>query len=104
MIDNDLPEIEDTIPETRLNVLKNGTLKEVRRKATDRNSAYATVVTGIAFTVAATALAAAPTLRIVTVEGHTQRKGRGSLEAVNTSVYEVRFPLEAIGQNLRQVP
>lgn len=95
-IDVDLPEIEDVIPETRYTVLKNGTLKEVKRKAVDRNEGYAFLVTGIAFTVAATAFASAPTLRFVTVAGHTQRKSRLSLDVDDTYVYEVRFHREAL--------
>ena len=95
MIDIDLPEIEDVIPETRYTVSKDGTLKEVKRKAADRNQTYATLVAGIAFAVAATAFAAAPSLRAVTVAGHTQRKNRNSLDAVDTYVYEVRFPRDA---------
>jgi hypothetical protein len=95
MIDIDLPEIEDVVPETELSVLKDGSLKEVKRKASARNEAYGTLVIGIAFTVAASAFSSAPTLRTVTVAGHTQRKSRTSLDAVDAYVYEVRFRREA---------
>ncbi len=95
VIDVDLPEIEDVIPETQFKVLKNGTLKEVKRKASDRNAAYASLVTGIAFHVAASALAAAPTVQSITVAGHTQRKSRSALEVTDTYVFEVRLARDA---------
>jgi Protein of unknown function (DUF4236) len=98
VIDIDLPEIEDVVPETRYKVLKDGTLKEVKRKAEERNEAYATLVTGIAHTVAATALATAPSLQSVTVAGHTQRKNRNNFEAKDTYVFEVRFPRDVIAR------
>jgi hypothetical protein len=98
VIDIDLPEIEDVIPETRYNVLKNGALKEVKRAAKERNEAYATLVTGIAHTVAATALATAPSLQSVTVAGHTQRKSRNDFEAKDTYVFEARFSRDAIAR------
>jgi hypothetical protein len=91
VIDIDLPEIEDVIPESRLRVLKGGTVKEVKRKALERNELYGTLVTGLAYTVAATALAIAPGLDMVTVAGHTQRKTRGSFVASDAYVFEVRF-------------
>jgi hypothetical protein len=95
MIDLDLPEIEDVIPELQFTALKNGTMREVKRKEVDRNEAYATLVTGIAFTIAGAAFAGAPTLLFATVAARTQRQIRGSIDVVDTYVYEVRFPRDA---------
>jgi hypothetical protein len=91
LVDVDLPEIEDVVPEFRYSVLKNGNIKETKRKIAERNDAYAHLVTGIAFTVAATAFAMGPSVQKVTIAGRTQRKERESFDAVDIYVYEVKF-------------
>jgi len=96
LADIDLPEIEDVVPELRFSVLKNGKLRESKRKPSERNEEYATLATGIAFLIAATAFAAAPTLQLVTVAGHTQRKNRNSLDPIDTYVFEVRFDRQTV--------
>ncbi len=90
-IDFDLPEIEDVTPEIRHTVLKDGSLKETKRKAAERNAEYAGLVTGLALTVASAAFASAPTLQFVTIGAYTQRKKRGSDAVEDTYVYETRF-------------
>jgi hypothetical protein len=87
----DLPEIEDVIPETRYQVLKSGQLKEVKRKPDERNAAYARLVSGLAFTIAASAFAAAPTLDAVLISAYTQRKRRGATTTEDQYVYEARI-------------
>jgi hypothetical protein len=87
----DLPEIEDVIPETRFNVLKNGSLREVKRKAEDRNGAYAGLVCGVVLSVAATVFSAAPTVRAVTITAFTQRKRRGAASIEDAFVIETRI-------------
>jgi hypothetical protein len=94
MIDVDLPEIEDVIPETRYKALKDGTLKEAKRKVSERNQAYSELVCGIALAVAATALSAAPTLTHVTVAGRTQRPLRGGVGIDDAYVFETKLPRE----------
>lgn len=90
-IDFDLPEIEDVIPDVRHTVLKDGSLKETKRKAAERNADYAGLVTGLALTVASAAFASAPTLHSVTIGAYTQRKTRGSDAVEDTYVYETRI-------------
>jgi hypothetical protein len=90
----DLPEIEDVVPETRFNVLKNGSLREVKRKAEERNGAYAGLVTGLVLSVAATVFSAAPTVRAVTIAAFTQRKRRGATTIEDAFVIETRIERE----------
>lgn len=92
LIDVDLPEIEDVIPETQLRALKNGTLSEKKRKVSERNELYAELVCGIAFAIAATTLSSAPTVAYVTVAGRTQRQKRASTDLNDDYVYEVKIP------------
>ena len=94
IIDVDLPEIEDVIPETELRARKDGTLSEVKRKVADRNHAYAELACGIALVISATAFAAAPSVMRVTVAGRTQRAKRGSDAVVDNYVYEVTLERE----------
>lgn len=92
----DLPEIEDVIPETRFNVLKNGSLREVKRKTEERNGAYARLVCGIVLGVAATVFSAAPTVRAVTIAAFTQRKRRGAVDVEDAFVVESRVAREGL--------
>lgn len=92
LIDVDLPEIEDVVPEEELRVLKDGSLTEKKRKVADRNQLYAELVCGIAVAIAANAVCAAPTLRAATVAGRTQRAKRGSGLVEDSYVYEVKLP------------
>jgi hypothetical protein len=92
LIDVDLPEIEDVVPETQLRALKSGALSDKKRKVSERNELYAELVCGIAFAIAATAFSAAPTLSRVTVAGRTQRQKRASLYVEDDYVYEVEIP------------
>lgn len=94
----DLPEIEDVIPETRFRVLKSGQLKETKRKADERNAAYARLVSGLGVMMAAAAFAAAPTLETVTVGAYTQRRKRGSQEVEDQYVYEARIERSLFGR------
>ena len=87
----DLPEIEDVIPELRFRILKNGSLKSSKRKADERNLAYARLVAGLAILMAAVSFEAAPTLGSVAVAARTQRKRRGSAEVEDQYVYETRI-------------
>lgn len=95
-VDLDLPEIEDVIPETRLTILKNGSTKETKRKAEERNAAYARLVSGICIAVAATAFGAAPTVEFVVIAAYTQRKKRGSDEVEDVYVIEAKIPREVV--------
>lgn len=90
----DLPEIEDVIPETRFSVLKNGSLREVKRKAEERNGAYAGLVCGLVLGVTATVFSAAPTVRAVTIAAFTQRKRRGATSIEDAFVIESRLERE----------
>lgn len=70
----DLPEIEDTIPETTARALKDGTIREVNRTKTDQNRDYAFLVTGLALQLARATFASSPALRKVVVAAYTQRR------------------------------
>jgi hypothetical protein len=91
LIDLDLPEIEDVVPETEYKVLKNGTLKEAKRKVGERNAAYAELVCGLTMTIGAAALSAAPTLAAVSIAACTQRQKRASVELEDAYVIEVKL-------------
>ena len=91
MLAVDLPEIEDVIPETGHRVLKDGTIKEVKRTRADRNGAYAQLACGLALQLACCALAAAPTLQQVHVAAYTQRRQRGSGVLADEWVYELEI-------------
>lgn len=90
-INLDAPEIEDVVPDTRYKALKNGTLKEVKRKAEERNADYARLVCGIVLAVAATVFSAAPTVTCVTIAAFTQRKRRSSTAIEDAYVLETRI-------------
>lgn len=92
LVDIDLPEIDDCVPEVQYKLLKNGTTKEAKRKISERNQAYSEFVCGIALAVGASALSAAPTLTHVTVAGRTERQKRDSVEVEDTYVLEVKIP------------
>lgn len=74
----DLPEIEDLVPETQGKALKSGEIRQIKRKKSDRQALYATAVAGVCLMVAGTALASAPSISTVVVAAYTQRKLRGS--------------------------
>lgn len=73
----DLPEIEDVVPEIRLKALKRGTVKEVKRKKSERHDAYAHLVAGLALQLAGNVLSVAPSVQVVHIAAYTQRKQRG---------------------------
>jgi hypothetical protein len=88
----DLPEIEDLIPETSPRVLKDGRIKQVKRKKPERNHAYARLATGLAFMMGAATFATAPTVHTVRIAAYTQRKQRRSHLVEDAYVYEVAVP------------
>jgi len=91
----DAPEIEDVVPETRLKVLKAGVLKEVNRKAEERNAVYLQLVCGIVLAVAATVFSAAPTVESIAIAAFTQRRRRGATAIEDQYVLESRIERDA---------
>jgi len=87
----DLPEIEDVIPEVRLKVLKDGRIKEVKRKKAERCSDYANLVTGLALMISSAVFATAPTLESVAIAAYTQRKQRRSAEIGDDYIFNVKL-------------
>jgi hypothetical protein len=85
----DLPEIEDVVPETRLQALKSGTLKEAKRTKADRNRDYAHLVTGLGLMMGRAAFRAVPTLQSVTIAAYTQRRHGRSGAIADDFVYEI---------------
>ncbi len=85
----DLPEIEDSIPETRVKAFKNGNTKDVKRTATERFGKYAQLVTGLGISLAAQAFCVLPAVVTVGVAGYTQRRARGKGTLEDQFVYEV---------------
>ncbi|MBI1944528.1 MAG: DUF4236 domain-containing protein [Deltaproteobacteria bacterium] len=90
----DLPEIEDVIPETRGQVLKDGRVKQVKRTATERNADYAHLVAGLALFLANEVFIVSPVLHTVLIAAYTQRKKRGSEATVDAYVYNVAIKRE----------
>jgi hypothetical protein len=90
----DLPEIEDVIPETRAQALKNGTLKQAKRTKADRNRDYAHLVTGLALMMGRAVFRAAPTLRTVAIAAYTQRRQGRSGVIAHEFVYEIGLTRE----------
>ncbi len=88
----DLPEIEDVIPELRQQVLKDGRVRSLKRKATERNGDYAVLVGGLVLWMARWCFVASPTLQNVTVAAYTQRKKRRSSDVGDE--YVIIAPLE----------
>lgn len=72
----DLPEIEDVIPPTETRVLKSGATSEKKRSTRDRQELYARLVCGLAHQVMRIAFSVAPTLQVLHLAAHTQRRGR----------------------------
>jgi hypothetical protein len=85
----DLPEIEDVIPETRGQALKDGRVRQVKRTASEKYGEYAHLVTGLALFIANETLAVSPTLQTVRLAAYTQRKKRGSQQETDTYVYDI---------------
>ena len=85
----DLPEIEDVIPETRGQVLKDGRVRQVKRTVLEKNRDYAHLVTGLALFIANETLVVSPTLQILRIAAYTQRKKRGSQQQTDTYVYDI---------------
>lgn len=85
----DLPEIEDVVPEVRLKALKRGTVKEIRRKKSERHDAYAHLAAGLALQLAGNVFAAAPSVQVVHIAAYTQRKQRGGQHTDDDYVYEI---------------
>ena len=85
----DLPEIEDVIPETRGQVLKDGRVRQVKRTVSEKNGEYAHLVTGLALFIANETLVVSPTLQTVRLAAYTQRKKRGSQQETDTYVYDI---------------
>jgi hypothetical protein len=92
----DLPEIEDVIPEERYRVLKDGRVKEMKRKAADRNADYADLACGLGLMVAAAAATVSPKVRSVAVAGYTQRKRRGSDAIQDDYVFAATFDRDGL--------
>lgn len=90
----DLPEIGDVVPGTRYRVLKVGSLKEEKRKESDRNAEYSNVACGVGLMMASAVFAAAPTLQTVSIAAYTQRqqKRRGEGQIGDDYVYFVSVP------------
>ncbi len=87
----DLPEIEDVIPETCQQVLKDGRVKKVRRNKKERANDYSMLVAGLGLLLSRTAFSAAPTLESVRIAAYTQRKKRGADQVVDDYVYDVEI-------------
>lgn len=85
----DLPEIEDVIPETRGQVLKDGHVRQVKRTVSEKNGGYAHLVTGLALFIVNETLVVSPALQTVRIAAYTQRKKRGSQEQTDTYVYDI---------------
>lgn len=85
----DLPEIEDVIPETRGQVLKDGRVRQVKRTVSEKNEDYAHLVTGLALFIANETLVVSPTLQTVRIAAYTQRKKRGSQQQTDAYVYDI---------------
>jgi hypothetical protein len=85
----DLPEIEDVIPETRGQVLKDGRVRQVKRTVSEKNEDYAHLVTGLALFISNETLVVSPMLRTVRIAAYTQRKKRGSQLETDTYVYDI---------------
>jgi hypothetical protein len=88
----DLPEIDDVIPVTRRRVLRDGRVREVRRKVGERNRAYAELVVGLGMMIAAAAFAAAPSIELVRITAFSQRKKRRSETIADEYLYEIQIP------------
>ena len=85
----DLPEIEDVIPESRGQVLKDGRVRQVKRTVSEKNGDYAHLVTGLALFIASETLVVSPTLQLVRIAAYTQRTKRGSQQQTDTYVYDI---------------
>ena len=85
----DLPEIEDVIPETRGQALRDGRVRQVKRTVSEKNGDYAHLVTGLALFIANETLVVSPRLQTVQIAAYTQRKKRGSQQETDTYVYDI---------------
>lgn len=90
----DLPEIEDVISDKSYSVLKDGTIKEKKRSQSQRFGDYADLVAGLSILMGATAFAAAPTVKNVSIACYTQRKKKG--ETVDDYILAVSFSRMAL--------
>lgn len=88
----DLPEIEDILPETKQKVLKDGTVKEIKRPKGERLAGYSRLVCGLAFLLGRTCFAACPTADLVHIAAYTQRRQRKTGEIDDDYVYDVALP------------
>jgi hypothetical protein len=88
----DLPEIEDVVPETAKRVLRDGSIKEVKRSQRDRAEEWGQLAAGLGVLIAWATFAAAPTIGTVRVAAFTQRRKRRSGEISDDWVYEVELP------------
>jgi hypothetical protein len=79
VINLDLPEIEDVIRESELNVRHSGEMNEKKRKQSERYDEYSQLVAGLVTWVGCVALSAAPSASQVTVAAYTQRHTNGEL-------------------------
>jgi hypothetical protein len=96
LVEMELPDIDSVIPEHRYVAKKNGTVRQARRKASERQHAYAQYACGQALVIAAGAFAAAPTLAHVTVAAKTKYPGQVAKANHYSYLFEVHIPRRAL--------
>ena len=85
-----LPKLDDVVPNTKIQVLKSGKIKEVRRAKKERLMAWRSLVFGLAVQSARTVLASIPTLKYLKVAAYRQIDINSSVLGYEW-VYEVEF-------------
>jgi hypothetical protein len=83
----DLPEIEDVVETTSKRVLRDGRIKEVKRRNVDINLDYSRLAAGLGLLAAAHAFGCSPVIDTVEVAAFTQRTKRPGLPPDDCYVY-----------------
>lgn len=98
----DLPEIEDVVETSLKKVLRDGRIKEVKRRAVEVNLEYARLACGLGILTACEAFTCGPTIQTVEVAAFTQRIKRPGLPPEDCYIYNFEMSRgEAITDQLQ---
>ncbi len=91
-----LPELEEVIPETTKEILKNGGTREVRRTKSERQTDYTRLAMGECLFVAAELFSYLPLAQEIKVAAYTQRPRIKETDPLDSYVLDVTFNPEAV--------
>ena len=92
----DLPEMEDVVPATRKQVMKNSETREVRLAKAERNADYAHLAMGECLYLAAELFSYLPLAQVVQVAAYTQRPRVRESDPIDSYLLDVPFQREAV--------